>query len=138
MAGHVAVKIFLGEYWTGATGDFEQIRFNLWSLAHYGYFGPPITLDGTLGVSGNFGDKAKLVEKYWQQLEDQTEQVLRERSAEVHAVAAALLEREDLTGRECVEIIRAVSGEPNKSIDPNTEKVLSALVDEVTGKKEIE
>ncbi|NOH04362.1 MAG: hypothetical protein HND47_21500 [Chloroflexi bacterium] len=30
MAGHVATKIFLGEYWTGATGDFQNIRARLW------------------------------------------------------------------------------------------------------------
>ena len=26
MAGHVATKLFLGEYWTGATGDFQRRR----------------------------------------------------------------------------------------------------------------
>ncbi|MCK7505784.1 MAG: hypothetical protein MZV70_18000 [Desulfobacterales bacterium] len=25
MAGHVAAKLFLGEYWTGATGDFQNV-----------------------------------------------------------------------------------------------------------------
>ena len=44
MAGHVATKLFLGEYWTGATGDFQNVRGRLSQLAHYGYFGPPFNM----------------------------------------------------------------------------------------------
>src|SRR5687768_15960488 len=29
MAGHVATKLFQGEYWTGASGDFENVRSRL-------------------------------------------------------------------------------------------------------------
>jgi cell division protease FtsH len=133
MAGHVATKVFLGEYWTGATGDFQTVRSRLWQLAHFGYFGPPIAMDGMLGVSSNFSDKAKIVEKFWQQLEDQTEQLIREHSLEVQAVADALLQRGDLNGRECVEIIqKAMNGEKSES----TDKMLNAIVDDVTNKKE--
>ena len=135
MAGHVATKIFFGEYWTGATGDFQNVRARLWQLAHYGYFGPPIAMDGAMGVDSNFSGRGKIVEKFWQQLEDQTEQLLRKHTTEVEAVAQALLQHGDLTGRECVEIVRSAAGESN---DTSTEKALSALVDEVTGKKEIE
>lgn len=135
MAGHVATKIFFGEYWTGATGDFQNVRARLWQLAHYGYFGPPIALEGAMGVDSSFSGRGKIVEKFWQQLEDQTEQLLRKHTVEVEAVAQALLQRGDLTGRECVEIIRNAAG---GMTDTNSEKVLSELVDEVTGKKEIE
>ncbi len=133
MAGHVATKIFLGEYWTGATGDFQTVRSRLWQLAHFGYFGPPIAMDGVMGVNANFSDKSKIVEKFWQQLEDQTEQLLRIHSAEVEAVAQALLERGDLTGRECVEIIQnAMNGKNQASSD----SMLNAIVDDVTKPKE--
>lgn len=133
MAGHVATKIFLGEYWTGATGDFQTVRSRLWQLAHFGYFGPPIAMDGMMGVNANFSDKASIVEKFWQQLEDQTEQLLRIHSAEVEAVAQALLERGDLNGRECVEIIQnAMKGKQPESPD----KMLNAIVEDVTKPKE--
>lgn len=133
MAGHVATKVFLGEYWTGATGDFQTVRSRLWQLAHFGYFGPPIAMDGMMGVASNFGDgKSKIVEKFWQQLEDQTEQLLRAHSAEVKAVAEALLVRGDMTGKECVEIIQnAMNGTQPESPD----KMLNAIVDDVTKKK---
>lgn len=133
MAGHVATKIFLGEYWTGATGDFQNVRARLWQLAHYGYFGPPISMDGAMGVDGNFSGRGKVVEKFWQQLEDQTEQVLRAHSLEVEAVAKALLERGDLTGRECVEIIRNAATGTNTG--PDSDKLLNEIVEEVVHEK---
>ncbi|HNK63648.1 MAG TPA: AAA family ATPase [Anaerolineales bacterium] len=135
MAGHVATKVFLGEYWTGATSDFQNVRARLWQLAHFGYFGPPISMDGNMGVTGNFSGRDKMVEKFWQQLEDQTEQVLRAHTAEVEAVTKALLERGDLTGRECVEIIRKAAGEDLETSKPDSEKLLNAIVEDVIGEK---
>ncbi|MFN8413510.1 MAG: AAA family ATPase [Anaerolineales bacterium] len=131
LAGHVATKLFLGEYWTGATGDFQNVRARLWQLAHYGYFGPPI-MEGDFGAAD--GKKAKMVEKFWQKLEEDTELILLKHSVEVHAVAKALLERGDLTGKECIEIIVAAAGENNTQVD--TEKVLTALVEDVTKEKQ--
>ncbi|HSL31881.1 MAG TPA: AAA family ATPase [Anaerolineales bacterium] len=126
MAGHVATKIFLGEYWTGATGDFQNVRGRLWQLAHYGYFGPPLDLQLQPGMSVA-KDRTDVVEKFWRKLEDQTEQILVKHAAEVHAVAQALLDRNDLTGKECIEVIRAasVNSEPVDS-----EMLLKTLVDE--------
>jgi cell division protease FtsH len=135
MAGHVATKVFLGEYWTGATSDFQNVRARLWQLAHYGYFGPPIASDNAMGGVPAFTDnKAKIVEKFWQQLEDQTEQILRAHSKEVIAVAEALLKVGDMTGRECVEIIRTAAGEDGSQ--EIAEKVLAEIVEDVKkGKK---
>src|SRR5258706_12784630 len=99
MAGHVATKLFLGEYWTGATSDFQNVRGRLWQLAHYGYFGPPLNID-QVGAQGK--DKMEVVEKFWKKLEEQTEKILAKYSAEVHAVAQALLDRNDLTGKQCI------------------------------------
>jgi len=124
MGGHVATKLFLGEYWTGATGDFQSVRGRLWQLAHYGYFGPP--LDTQIGLSPD-KEKMKIVSKFWGRLEEQTTMLLTKHSAEVHAVAQALLDRNDLTGRQCIEVIRnaATSTEVFDS-----ENLLKSLVEE--------
>jgi cell division protease FtsH len=126
MAGHVATKIFLGEYWTGATGDFQNVRSRLWQLAHYGYFGPPVEMQLQPGMAVG-KDRTEVVEKFWRKLEVQTEQILMKHPAEVHAVAQALLDRNDLTGKQCIEIIRlaALDAEPVDS-----ELLLRSLVEE--------
>jgi cell division protease FtsH len=124
MAGHVATKLFLGEYWTGATGDFQNVRGRLWQLAHYGYFGPPLDLQ----QGANIGkEKTEIVEKFWRTLEEKTEQILTKHSAEVHAVAQALLERNDLTGKQCIEVIRSAAS--TDEVD-DSELLLKALVEE--------
>ncbi|HEU4743591.1 MAG TPA: hypothetical protein VFS61_00085, partial [Anaerolineales bacterium] len=132
MAGHVATKLYLGEYWTGATGDFQNVRGRLWQLAHYGYFGPPLDLQLQPGMSVA-RDRTEVVEKFWRKLEDQTEQILLKHSAEVHAVAQALLDRNDLTGKQCIEVIRGAATE-GETMD--SELLLKSLVDEtmVNGK----
>ncbi len=131
MAGHVATKIFLGEYWTGATGDFQNVRGRLWQLAHYGYFGPPLDFafpgDRELVTGKMFKDKTEVVAKLWTTLEEQTEQILAKHSAEVHAVAQALLTRNDLTGRECIEIIRAAAA---NSEPVDSESLLKSIVND--------
>jgi cell division protease FtsH len=126
MAGHVATKLFLGEYWTGATGDFQNVRARLWQLAHYGYFGPPLDLQLQPGMSVA-KDRTEVVEKFWRKLEEQTEQILMQHSAEVHAVAQALLERNDLTGRECIQVIRSAA---TNTETMDSELLLKSLVDE--------
>src|SRR5215216_1768122 len=106
MAGHVATKLFLGEYWTGATGDFQNVRSRLWQLAHYGYFGPPLDMQQGNSMAK---ERTEVVEKFWTKLEVQTEQILTKHAPEVHAVAQALLDRNDLTGKQCIEVIRAAA-----------------------------
>ncbi|HLF26490.1 MAG TPA: AAA family ATPase [Anaerolineae bacterium] len=110
MAGHVATKIFLGEYWTGATGDFQTVRTRISALAHYGFFGPP-TADMNAILSGQF--KSKEIERFWQQCEEGVERLLRTHTAEINAVAQALLERGDMSGQECVVIIREAAAAKN-------------------------
>jgi len=48
-------------------------------------------------------------------------------SAEVHAVAQELLEKNDLTGKQCIEVIR-VAAVNSESVD--SELLLKALVEE--------
>jgi len=127
MAGHVAVKLFLGEYWTGATGDFRNVRSRIWQLAHFGYFGPPLDMQMDGAGEHLMGKRNETIEKFWTRLEDQTATVLLEHDAEVHAVAKALLERNDLTGKECIEVIRSVAVN-QKTVD--SELLLKDLVEE--------
>ncbi|HLE90905.1 MAG TPA: hypothetical protein VI753_07130, partial [Anaerolineales bacterium] len=126
----VATKLFLGEYWTGATGDFQNVRARLWQLAHYGYFGPPLDMQQGAGM---VKEKTEVVEKFWRKLEQQTEQILAKHAPEVHAVAQALLERNDLTGKQCIEIIHAAATS-SEAVD--SEFLLKTLVEEtiVNGK----
>lgn len=131
MAGHVATKLFLGEYWTGATGDFRSVRSRLWQLGHYGYFGPP--LDRFEESVRMDKEKVERIEKFWSKLEEKTQKILLDHSNEVHAIAKALLERNDLTGRECIEIIKSAAN-GRKPID--FEHMLRSFVEEtiVNGK----
>ena len=121
MAGHVATKLFLGEYWTGATGDFEKVRRQLWQLAHFGHFGAPLdfgtmyTYNPTPGGPPMFKYKTEAVEHVWKVLEERAWHILSQHEPEVRAVAEALLDVNDMTGKQCVEIIRraAVSDIPD-------------------------
>jgi cell division protease FtsH len=125
MGGHVATKLFLGEYWTGATGDFQSVRGRLWQLAHYGYFGPP--LDSSDAGTKLMDKRNDVIELFWGKLEEQTEQILAKHATEVHAVAQALLERNDLTGKECIQVIRTAAS--TDEVD-DSELLLKALVEE--------
>ena len=125
MGGHVATKLFLGEYWTGATGDFQSVRGRLWQLAHYGYFGPP--LDSSDAGTKLMDKRNDVIEVFWGKLEEQTEQILAKHATEVHAVAQALLERNDLTGKECIQVIRTAAS--TDEVD-DSELLLKALVEE--------
>jgi len=42
LAGHIAVKVFMGEFWTGATSDYNNARTMLRLLVMHGLFGPPV------------------------------------------------------------------------------------------------
>jgi hypothetical protein len=67
------------------------------------------------------------VEKFWRKLEEQTEQVLLTHTPAVHAVAQALLDRNDLTGKQCIEIIQSVASS-EQPLD--SELLLKSLVEE--------
>jgi cell division protease FtsH len=102
LAGHVAVKVFLGEYWTGATADFQSIRNRIATLASLGHFGPPVSEPHLLL---QIDRRDTPIEHFWREAEERTEQLLLAHAAEVEAVAHALLEKGDLTGKECLEIM---------------------------------
>jgi cell division protease FtsH len=102
LAGHVATKVFLGEYWTGAYSDFDKVRNDVAHLAALGYFGPP--LRGAEAVYGT-DYRSKEIEHFWQQLEEQCELFIHAHAAEVEAIAQSLLEKESLSGEEVIRII---------------------------------
>ncbi len=109
MAGHVATKLHLGEYWTGAAGglgsDFSHVRFALWQLYSLGYFGPPMRGIEN-GAPGGIPPSADpLLERFWKTMEEQTEQLLTQHAAEVEAIAQALLQRNDLSHDELMALM---------------------------------
>ncbi|MGH2521540.1 MAG: AAA family ATPase [Anaerolineales bacterium] len=121
MAGHVATKLFMGEYWTGASGDFSMIRRNIWALYSLGYFGPPVR-----GVENSPGGGLPpgadpLIERFWKTLEDQTEELLRQHHEEVEAIAEALLLKSDLAHDEVMALMGDNGWRPNQPKLPRRE-----------------
>jgi cell division protease FtsH len=109
LAGHVATKLHMGEYWTGAAGglgsDFSHIRSDIWRLYSYGYFGPPVRgIENSQGMGIPPAADA-LIERFWRTLEEQVEALLVHHADEVEALAQRLLERADLSHAEVLELL---------------------------------
>ncbi|MCS7251962.1 MAG: AAA family ATPase [Anaerolineae bacterium] len=101
LAGHVATKIFMGEYWTGAGADFQHVRQRIMILLELGYFGfHPLKPEDPARYQ-------EIIERFWVDCEEKVERLLREHAGEVEAVAQALLERHDLSGSEVIAIIES-------------------------------
>jgi cell division protease FtsH len=101
LAGHVATKIFMGEYWTGASADFQHVRRRILALLDLGYF-------GFHPMKPEEPDRyQEIIERFWAECEEKVERLLREHAIEVEAVTQALLERHDLSGNEVISIIEA-------------------------------
>jgi cell division protease FtsH len=109
MAGHVATKQFMGEYWTGAAGgfgsDFSKVRLRIWQLYQLGYFGPPVMGMENSGSSAIPPNAAPMLERFWRMLEEQTEELLKQHAAEVEAIAMALLEKSELSHDEVMALL---------------------------------
>lgn len=103
LAGHIGVKVFLGEFWTGASGDYNSARTRFRLLALHGFFGPPVSELFRDVEELRFSDER--VETVWNQLEDQVEQMLISHADEVEALVEALLDRKDLTSKEVLELL---------------------------------
>ncbi len=103
LAGHVAVKVFMGEFWTGATGDYNNARIMFRLLAMHGYFGPPVAELFTDIKELRFSDER--VERVWRQLEEQIEKLLVEHADEVQALVEALLEKKELTNAQVLALL---------------------------------
>ena len=103
LAGHICVKLFMGEFWTGATSDFQNARMQFRQLAMLGFFGPPVSELFTDVKELRFSDER--VENVWKQLEEQVERTLFKHADEVEAIVEALLERDELSNKEVLEIL---------------------------------
>jgi len=111
LAGRAAEKILTGEIFNSVGGDYRNVQFMLWRLAASGYFGPRLAMDAT-GVLSAQGPGPAMsadgkLEKYWLQMEDATEKLLRQHWKEVTAVAEELLVKNTLNGKEVVDLIEA-------------------------------
>lgn len=103
LAGHICVKLFLGEFWTGAYSDYQQARNSFRHLAMLGYFGPPVAELGRDVTELRFNDER--VERIWVRLEQQVEQMLVRHADEIEALVEALLEKHELSNVEVLELL---------------------------------
>jgi len=103
LAGHLCVKLFMGEFWTGATSDFQNARMQFRQLAMLGFFGPPVSELFIDVKELRFSDER--VEKVWNSLEEQVEKTLIKHADEVEALVEALLEKHELSNADVLEIL---------------------------------
>jgi cell division protease FtsH len=103
LAGHIGVKLFMGEFWTGAYSDYQNARTQFRKLAMLGFFGPPVSELYRDVKELRFSDER--VEKIWKQLEDQVERMLYQHADEVEAIVEALLVKQELSNAEVLEIL---------------------------------
>ncbi len=108
LCGDVATKLWSGEPWSGTGGDFQNVRNMLQALAGQGFFGPPVQDPTTM--QWKVSDHESKFTRFWKQAEEKTENLLNEHWVEVEAVAQALLEHDDLSGKEIIQIIQEVTG----------------------------
>ena len=105
MAGHIATKLHMGEYWTGASSDFSNIRHQIWRLYSLGYFGPPVRGVENSQGGGLPAGADPMIEHFWKTLEEQTEILLVKKADEVEALAQALMEKSDLSHDEVMALV---------------------------------
>jgi cell division protease FtsH len=125
LSGHIAVKIFMGEFWTGATGDYNRARTMLRLLAMHGFFGPPVSELFTDFKELRFDDER--VERVWRQLEEQVERVLIEHGDEVEALVDSLFSKKELTNRDVLTILGKNSLQLAQEEGQEVESVLAEL-----------
>lgn len=104
LAGHVSVEVVMGAAWTGASSDFDNIRQALMVLAAHGYFdvfptNPNIAEDEVI---------QKKISEFMEATHEKTTLFCERHREEIEVLRDALLEREDLTGAEAIEIIEGV------------------------------
>ena len=131
LAGHIAVKVFMGEFWTGASGDYDKARAMFLMLGVHGYFGPPVSQLNRTVKDLSFSDER--VEKMWMGLEEQVENLLTKHAEEVHAVAEELLEKKDLSSSEVVALLGKNSVQLAQEEGREMESVLEEIGTSVDG-----
>lgn len=118
MAGQAAMRVVLGESYTGASGgDYPMVRERLWRLYNEGYFGPPVVdwrtgRDSTGGAVADRDAQASL-RRMWLDLQERTERLLRDHRAELLALAENLMDHNSLSTKQVLAILG-----PNKPETP--------------------
>lgn len=106
LSGDIATRIRFNEPWTGMAGgfgsDYSNVRALLYALGDSGYFGPPI--DNPMLI---YKDE---IRSFWDDSANKTERLLRTHWEEVDAIAQALIQRGDLSGKEVTQIIHGLPG----------------------------
>mgnify|MGYP006155111997 CR=1 FL=1 len=131
LAGHLAVKVFMGEFWTGATGDYNMARMEFRNLAVHGFFGPPVSELYRDVKELHFSDER--VERIWVGLEDQIERMLVEHADEIEVLVERLLERRDLSNTEVLEVLGKNSLQVAEDDGIEMESVLEQIGTSVEG-----
>lgn len=110
MAGQAAMRVILGESYTGASGgDYPMVRERLWRLYNEGYFGPPVVdwrtgRDSTGGAVADRDAQAAL-RRMWLDLQERTERLLRDHRAELIELAENLMDHNSLSTRQVLAIL---------------------------------
>ena len=118
LAGQAAMRVVLGESFTGASGgDYPMVRERLWRLYNEGYFGPPVVdwrtgRDSTGGAVADRDAQAAL-RRMWVDLQERTERLLRDHQAELIELAENLVAHNSLSTKQVVAILG-----PNKPENP--------------------
>ena len=102
VAGHIATDVALGEPWTGADSDFNHVRFYMTQLALLGHFGG-IPFDKNMPFeSKTTKEKADEEQQRWLK---ETYTLVQSKRDLLDKLAAALLEKEELTSAETYAIL---------------------------------
>lgn len=110
MAGQAAMRVILGESYTGASGgDYPMVRERLWRLYNEGYFGPPVVdwrtgRDSTGGAVADRDAQAAL-RRMWLDLQERTERLLRDHRAELLELAENLMDHNSLSTKQVLAIL---------------------------------
>lgn len=105
LAGDVASEIMMGERWAGGMGDYRHVRNRVQYMIMNGEFGGPPMNPDISQIPAEYYQKAER----W--LEEQRRDVvmpfIKERTKQVQEIAAALLEKEELSSEEISAILEA-------------------------------
>ena len=108
LAGHEAVRLVLGEEWTGATYDFRNVQIRLRALAVHGYFA-----DGMIpfDVNNPFEHPAikESADRFAHECRLKTQELLKKHRPTLDLLTNALLEKSELTSSELEVLLASVT-----------------------------
>lgn len=102
IAGHIAVELVLGEAWTGASIDFQHVRFYLYRMAELGQFGGIPFESNDLFSNPRIKERA---DRYLQKAIQGTRQLLLEHMDMLLAMSDILLAQDELNSDQVYELL---------------------------------